>query len=88
VLPGGRPEGLPGWSKPVYHAMHRLPIFWGVPQTFGVFDFLLSLFLGMLWLPAGLLGALAWGIAWIGTRIEPNWLGILLEYPGHSTYEA
>jgi hypothetical protein len=88
MLPGGRLEELPGWSKPVHHAMHGLPTFWGVPQTFGVFDFLVSLFLAMLWMPGALLGAVAWGIAWICTRFEPAWLGILLEYPGHSTYEA
>jgi hypothetical protein len=47
---------------------------------FLVADVLLTLLVAILWWPALLLGVLAYGVAWIGTQIEPRWGAFLWEY--------
>jgi type IV secretory pathway TrbD component len=79
---------LPGWEAPVFQAMTTPVLSCGVPLIFFAADALGTLFLALLLgmlvhLMAGvsviLLGALLFGIAWVGTKIEPRWLSMLVE---------
>jgi type IV secretory pathway VirB3-like protein len=85
----GSGSEIDGWQAPVFHAMHRVPTFAGVPMGFFVADVLIALFVAMFWWPVLLVAALAYSVAWLGTQVEPRWLNFLWEYFTYSgRYDA
>jgi len=78
-----------GWEAPVHQAMTQPPTFAGVPMGFFAADVLGSLAVAPYWWPGLVVGLLLYGIAWLGTQVEPRWLGILWQYLGYAhTYEV
>jgi type IV secretory pathway VirB3-like protein len=69
--------------------MQVAPTFAGVPMEFFVVDVLASLFLACFWWSALLVGGLLYGIAYLGTTIEPRWGGMLWQYCSYvNSYEG
>ena len=83
----GSPVTTEGWEAPVFHAMTQTPTYRGVPMAFFAGNFLVSLFITFtVWWPAILVGLLLYGIAYVGTWYEPDWLGILGDYCSYTTH--
>jgi hypothetical protein len=80
------PVTLEGWEAPVYHAMQTTPTLGGIPMELCVVLVLSTCFLGWFWWPALFVGAGGYGVAWVGTQVEPRWVGILGQYLGYRPY--
>jgi hypothetical protein len=86
--------GLAGWEVEVSHAMLTPPTFFGVPMMFFAVDALGTLFVAMMstlvdpmaWLPVCIVGVGLYGIAYMGTQLEPHWPGMLWEYLSYAAH--
>ena len=80
---------VPGWTAPVFQSLAQTPLMAGVPMEFLVGDVLLICFLWLLWWPACSLGALAYGVAWLGTHYDVHFMAIFLAHlRQHAHYEG
>jgi hypothetical protein len=80
---------LDEWSAPLYEVMQTPPTFYGVPMGFFVADALCSLLLAPYWWPSLVVGLGLYGVACLGTQLEPHWLAMGWEYLGyHAHYEG
>jgi hypothetical protein len=80
---------IEGWEAPCYQVMQTPPTFYGVPMGFFVADALGSLLLAPYWWPSLVVGLGLYGIACLGTQIEPHWLAIAWDYLTYNTsYEG
>ena len=76
-------EPVPGWTQPVYKGMKEGALLWGVPFLFGAMLLMTALvFLLWYWPVVPVIGGL-FGIAAIGTAIEPRWKDILKRHLFH-----
>jgi hypothetical protein len=79
-------DTLPGWHAPMYEVMQRTPTFYGVPMGFFVADVLGSLLVAPYWWPSLVVGLGLYGVAYVGTQIEPHWLAMGWEYLGYRAH--
>jgi type IV secretory pathway TrbD component len=82
-------KSVPGWESTVHHALTKMPTMGGVPLTVFVGLFVGTLYLFLLWPQGAVFGGILYGLAVIGTRVEPCWYGIALEWVQYrGRYEA
>jgi type IV secretory pathway TrbD component len=79
-------DDVSGWHAPVYHSLAQPILFAGVPHNFLVLLLTSTVIVTLRWWPAMLVGALLYGVARIGSTVEPQWLGILLRHIGYGAF--
>lgn len=79
-------DTVPGWSQPVYKGMQEGAQLFGVPFLFGAILALIALGCLLWYWPLLIVCAVLYGLARLGTALEPRWLDIMkrhLRYARH-----
>jgi uncharacterized membrane protein len=86
VVDAGEGGVLAGWEAPIYQATDGPPMMAMVPQRFAIYLMLPTMIIAMLWWKILLVSGALYIVAFFGTRWEPYWYTMLLEYFDYAGY--